>query len=101
MRPAIAILVSLVLLALGFVLGGLKPRREIAELRAEVAKLEESVKEANERAAARRAVGFLPLPGLERLSADEGGAEKSNEDTAERPRRSRSGRWWRAYRPER
>jgi hypothetical protein len=100
MRLALTILLSLVLLALGFALGGLKPRREIAELRAEVTKLEDDVKQANERSATRRALSFLPLPGLERLSEGQRGEREQGADTDDSERR-RSGRWWRSYRPER
>lgn len=100
MRLAVTILLGLALLALGFVLGGLKPRREIAELRAEVVQLEGAVKEANERASTRRGVSFLPLPGLERLSEAAGREQEANEDDSDRRRRPRA-RWWRGYEPER
>lgn len=103
MRLAITILLGLALLAVGLVLGGLKPRREIAELRAEIEKLEGDVKKADERASTRRRVSFLPLPGLERLSESEGRAQEANEDDSDRrqPQRRPRARWWRGYQPER
>lgn len=76
MRVLIGLIAGVIL---GFLLGGLGPRRELAEREALLASLQKKL-EAAEKKASRSRPGFLPLPDIEVLDRDQD--EADDEDVA-------------------